>query len=186
MIITNKKVKEKSLEAISKAKDCAYFRILQTGELLINNYFKSHVFLAYVRGHWFASYGNRKGASIEIPENGLDLFAYGDNSIWVQNNDNVVDISTPVIPLDENTCVVLFTFTWNGYDVIIADGSKYNTVVSTNIKKTDRNTTFLIMTLTALIRQYDEKKLFNEISTSHVKYHDVDSYQSLLNIMHKL
>ena len=27
------------------------------------------------------------------------------------------------------------------------------------------------------------KKLFNEISTSKVKYHDVDSYQSLLNIM---
>ena len=30
------------------------------------------------------------------------------------------------------------------------------------------------------------KKLFNEISTSHVKYHDVDSYQSLLNIMNGL
>ena len=30
------------------------------------------------------------------------------------------------------------------------------------------------------------KKLFNEISTSHVKYHDVDSYQSLLTIMNKL
>ncbi len=27
------------------------------------------------------------------------------------------------------------------------------------------------------------KKLFNEMSTSNVKYHDVDSYQSLLNIM---
>lgn len=27
------------------------------------------------------------------------------------------------------------------------------------------------------------KKLFNEISTSQVRYHDVDSYQSLLNIM---
>lgn len=27
------------------------------------------------------------------------------------------------------------------------------------------------------------KKLFNEMSTSKVKYHDVDSYQSLLNIM---
>ena len=27
------------------------------------------------------------------------------------------------------------------------------------------------------------KKLFNEISSSKVKYHDVDSYQSLLNIM---
>lgn len=27
------------------------------------------------------------------------------------------------------------------------------------------------------------KRLFNEISTSKVKYHDVDSYQSLLNIM---
>jgi len=27
------------------------------------------------------------------------------------------------------------------------------------------------------------KKLFNEISTSKVKYHDVDCYQSLLNIM---
>ena len=30
------------------------------------------------------------------------------------------------------------------------------------------------------------KKLFNEISTSNVKYHDVDSYQSLLTIMNKL
>ncbi len=30
------------------------------------------------------------------------------------------------------------------------------------------------------------KKLFNEMSTSNVKYHDVDSYQSLLNIMNTL
>ena len=30
------------------------------------------------------------------------------------------------------------------------------------------------------------KKLFNEISTGNVKYHDVDSYQSLLSIMNKL
>jgi type III restriction enzyme len=30
------------------------------------------------------------------------------------------------------------------------------------------------------------RKLFNEISTSKVKYHDVDSYQSLLNIMRTL
>ncbi len=30
------------------------------------------------------------------------------------------------------------------------------------------------------------KKLFNEISTSNVKYHDVDSYQSLLSIMNSI
>ena len=30
------------------------------------------------------------------------------------------------------------------------------------------------------------KKLFNEISTSHVKYHDVDSYQTLLSVMSSL
>ena len=30
------------------------------------------------------------------------------------------------------------------------------------------------------------KKLFNEMSTSKVKYHDVDSYQSLLNIMNSI
>ena len=30
------------------------------------------------------------------------------------------------------------------------------------------------------------KKLFNEMSTSNVKYHDVDSYQSLLNVMQGL
>ena len=30
------------------------------------------------------------------------------------------------------------------------------------------------------------KKLFNEMSTSKVKYHDVDSYQSLLNVMRSL
>ncbi|GHV03415.1 hypothetical protein AGMMS50229_02500 [Campylobacterota bacterium] len=33
---------------------------------------------------------------------------------------------------------------------------------------------------------YCAKKLFNELSTSKVKYHDVDSYQSLLNIMQTL
>jgi type III restriction enzyme len=33
---------------------------------------------------------------------------------------------------------------------------------------------------------YCARKLFNEISTSGVKYHDVDSYQSLLNIMKTL
>lgn len=27
------------------------------------------------------------------------------------------------------------------------------------------------------------KKLFNEISTSNVRYHDVDSYQKLLEVM---
>ena len=30
------------------------------------------------------------------------------------------------------------------------------------------------------------KKLFNEMSTSNVVHHDVDSYQSLLNIMNSL
>ena len=30
------------------------------------------------------------------------------------------------------------------------------------------------------------KKLYNEMSTSHVVYHDVDSYQSLLNIMNSI
>jgi type III restriction enzyme len=30
------------------------------------------------------------------------------------------------------------------------------------------------------------KKRFNEISSSGVKYHDVDSYQSLLNVMQML
>jgi type III restriction enzyme len=30
------------------------------------------------------------------------------------------------------------------------------------------------------------KKIFNELSTSKVKYHDVDSYQSLLNIMNSM
>ena len=30
------------------------------------------------------------------------------------------------------------------------------------------------------------KKLFNELSNSQVRYHDVDSYQNLLNIMNTL
>ena len=30
------------------------------------------------------------------------------------------------------------------------------------------------------------KKLFNEMSTSNVKYHDVDSYENLLNVMKSL
>ena len=81
MIIKDNHMKMKALDAISGAKDCAYFRILPTGELQINNRFKSYVFLAYVRGNWFASYGTRKNSSIEIPEQGINLFAYGNNSM---------------------------------------------------------------------------------------------------------
>ena len=157
MIIKDNHMKMKALDAISGAKDCAYFRILPTGELQINNRFKSYVFLAYVRGNWFASYGMRKNSSIEIPEQGINLFAYGNNSIWIQNNEKDVDVSTSILPLDESTKVVLFAFTGKSYDVIIADGSKYSTVISTYFKKTPENTLFLIMALTSMIRQYDEK-----------------------------
>lgn len=157
MIINDNHMKMKALDAISGAKDCAYFRILPTGELQINNHFKSYVFLAYVRGNWFASYGMRKNSSIEIPEQGINLFAYGNNSIWIQNNEKDVDVSTSILPLDESTKVVLFAFTGKSYDVIIADGSKYSTVISTYFKKTPENTLFLIMALTSMIRQYDDK-----------------------------
>ena len=157
MIDINKKIKEKSLEAISRAKDCTYFRIMPTGKLLINNYFNGHVFLAYVNGNWFAAFGNRTSSSTTIPENGLDLFAYGDNSIWIRNSNNDIDISTPAIPLDKNTCAMLFTFYGKEFVVIIADGSKYDNVISTHLKKTPENTVFLIMTLTSMIRQYDDK-----------------------------
>ena len=157
MIIKDNHMKMKALDAISGAKDCTYFRISPTGELQINNRFKSYVFLAYVRGNWFASYGMRKSSSIEIPEQGINLFAYGNNSIWIQNNEKDVDVSTSILPLDESTKVVLFAFTGKSYDVIIADGSKYSTVISTYFKKTPENTLFLIMALTSMIRQYDEK-----------------------------
>ena len=157
MIIDNKNIKFKVLEAISSARDSTYYRILSTGELQINHKFQSHVFLAYVRGNWFASYGQRKCVSIEIPEKGLDLFAYGNNSLWIENNNEEVDVATPVVPLDSNTRIVLFAFSGKAYDVIIADGSRCSTVISTSLPKTPENDVFLIMSMTSLIRQYDEK-----------------------------
>lgn len=156
MIIDNKKIKSKALDAISAAKDCRFYRVLPTGELQINNSFKSYVFLAYVRGNWFASYGTRKRASIKIPEEGISLFASGNNSLWLPNDTNV-DISVPGIPLDESTHVMLFAFSGNAYDVIIADGSHHSSVVTTCLKKTRENTAFLITTLTSMIRHYDDK-----------------------------
>ena len=156
MIIDNNKIKAEALEAISIAKDCRFYRVLPTGELQINNSFKSYVFLAYVRGEWFTSYGFRKSASVKIPEDGVSLLAYGNNSLWLPNEKDGVDISTPVIPLDENTCIVLFAFSGKAYDVIIADGSRCSTVISTSLPKIPENDAFLIMTMTSLIRQYDE------------------------------
>ena len=110
MIIDDKKIKSQAFDAISAAKDCKYYRVLPTGELQINNSFKSYVFLAYVRGNWFTSFGFRKSTSVTIPEDGVSLFAYGNNSLWIPNDNGGADISTPVIPLDENTRIVLFAF----------------------------------------------------------------------------
>lgn len=156
MIIDNKKIKSQALDAISSARDCRFYRVLPTGELQINNSFKSYVFLAYVRGNWFTSFGFRKNASVKIPEDGVSLLAYGNNSLWVPNDNGGTDISTPVIPLDENTRIVLFAFSGKAYDVIIADGSRCSTVISTSLPKTQENDAFLIITMTSLIRQYDE------------------------------
>ena len=157
MIIDNIKIKTEALEAISSARDCAYYRILPTGELQINNGFKSYVFLSYVRGNWFASIGERKSASSTIPKDGQSLFAYGNNSLWAPNDNSGVDISTPVIPLDENTRIFQFAFSGKNLDVIIADGSRYSRLISTSLPHTPENKTFLIMALTSMIRQYDEK-----------------------------
>lgn len=157
MFVHKEKPINKSLAAIAKAKDGVCYRILPTGELHINNFFRSYVFLAYVRGNWFASHGMRKGSSMAIPEEGVDLFAYGNDSIWIRNEDNQVDVADSVLPLEESTHAVLFAFSGKAYDVIIADGSKCSAVVATKIKKTAENTSFLIMALTSMIRQYDEK-----------------------------
>lgn len=162
MIITDDHIIRKTLDAIASAKDCSYYRILPTGELKINNSFKSYVYLAYARGNWFASFGTRKGASMKIPEKGMDLFAYGHDSICIQTEKQEVDISNPVIPLDENTRIFLFAFSekaYSGkaYDVIIADGSRYSTVLTTCVTKTEENRSFLVMALTAMIREYDPK-----------------------------
>ena len=157
MIINNNKIKNEALEAISNARDCTYYRILPTGELQINNGFKSYVFLSYVRGNWFVSLGERKSASAAIPKDWLGLFACGNNSLWVPKDNNDVDISTPVIPLDESTRIVQFAFSGKNYDVIIADGSKYSRMISASLPNTQENRAFLILTLTSMIRQYDEK-----------------------------
>ena len=156
MIINDKKVKTKFLDAIGNSKDCNYYHVLPTGELQINHGFKSYVYLAYVRGDWFASYGTRKRASITIPAEGISLFASGNNSLWLPN-DNGVEISVPGIPLGEDTHVVLFAFSGNAYNVIIADGSHHSSVITTCLKKTHENTAFLITTLTSMIRHYDDK-----------------------------
>lgn len=181
MIINDNHMKMKALDAISGAKDCAYFRILPTGELQINNHFKSYVFLAYVRGNWFASYGMRKSSSVEIPEQGINLFAYGDNSIWIQNNENNVDVSTSVLPLDESTHAILFAFYKKEFMVIIADGSKFSNVISTYVKKTPENTLFLIMALTSMIRQYDEKAADDILKFWLNKNNSVDSKKEYPN-----
>ena len=157
MIIKDRKFKFEALEAISNSKDCSYYRMSPTGNLEINNGFKSYVFLAYVRGDWFASFGERKAASTAIPEKGLTLFVHGNNSLWIQNENHEVDISTPVIPLDKSTQVALFAFSGKNLDVIIADGSRYSRLISTSLPHTPENKTFLIMALASMIRQYDDK-----------------------------
>lgn len=157
MFIDKEKKKRKILAAIANAKNRSYYRILPTGQLAINNKFVSHVFLTYDRGNWFASYGPRKGSSVAIPEVGIPLCAYGNDCIWITNDNGEADISTSVIPLEEETHFVLFAFSGKEYDVIIADGTKYSTAIAFSIKKTEETTKFLIMALTALIREYDVK-----------------------------
>jgi hypothetical protein len=157
MIITDNTQIHKTLEKISNKKSCTYYRILPTGELHINGYFRSHVFLAYVNGNWYASFGSRKSASIEIPENGVDLFVSSNNSLWIRNDDGTVDVASSEIPVDEGTCLALFTFSGAGIDVIMANGGKYGSFITNYFKKTPENTDFLAFTFAAFIRQFNNE-----------------------------
>ena len=43
------------------------------------------------------------------------------------------------------------------YDVMIADGSRYSTVLSTHAKNTEVKRSFLVLAMTSMIREFDAK-----------------------------
>ena len=92
MIITDKILQLKYLEHVGDGKAYSFFKVLHTGDLSFDQTCKSRVYIAYVGGNWYAYNGSRRKSSVQIPEEGKELFAYGNDCFWMRTKDMGVDV----------------------------------------------------------------------------------------------
>ena len=156
MIITDKQLQYKYLTHVGDGKVYSFFKVLHTGELSFDPTHKSRVYIAYVGGNWYAYNGSRRKSSVRVPEEGKELFAYGNDCFWMRTKDMGVDVANKKLPLDMDTHVFLWTYCDAGQmGVFIADGSRCTQPIVTSMKKDWENQTLAVMSIIALIRQYD-------------------------------
>ena len=155
MIITDKETIESYCEDILAAKRPIIFYINEDDQLVLENCWNCDLFLAYIKGDWFAS-GFEKDGKTKKKEGGpQQLFAIGNKLYMESKGTGKYEVATPKIPLSkENHTLLLFC---HGMQIgmVIADGGKSGTVLMEEFRTTRNMWKLLLLSTCAMIRQYD-------------------------------
>lgn len=155
MIITDNYQQESYFESIIDSGYPMVFSINQDGQLVANNYWTSDFYIAYFRGNWYASNNEKKGSSQESTYENLQLFAYADKLYMEYLGNGRSEVSGSKMPLDKDTHSFLIYCHKMALVMVVADGSKTDTVIISGFRATRDVWRFLFISLCAMIRQHD-------------------------------
>lgn len=155
MIITDKEELESYCEDIVTAKHPIIFNINEDGQLVLENGWSCSLFVAYIRGDWFAS-GFEKDGKVKIKNKvPQQIFAIGNKLYMEAKGTRKYEVAAPNIPLSkENHTFLLFCHGMQ-IGVVIADGSKSSTVLVEEFRATRNMWKLLLLSVIAMIQQHD-------------------------------
>jgi len=155
MIITDRKQWAAALEEITSCDQPLLFGINEKGQLTLKNHWESDLYLAYFRGHWYASANEKKDGSENRFKIAHDLFAYGDGQYCEYLGPGGSEYASKDIPLDAETHSFLIFYHDRSLQLLIADGSRSGKIITEAFPANHHLWKFLVVVMCAMIQAYD-------------------------------
>lgn len=155
MIITKKEDICAKMDKIQKSHHGNLYRIVVTGEMVVNGSFISYGFMVYRDGHWYCRKGDAIKFSKDIPENGTFLLGMSNKRFCMIQDYGTAEYASASVPLSKDTRLFFFTEQEDGICLTIADGQKSKIPYNLLGERTVASADMMAMLMLALVRQYD-------------------------------
>lgn len=162
MLVTNKEEQKMCMEEIVGCKNPMLFGINAEKKLVLQNHWTSDLYLAYFGGNWYASNGEKQGGSKYRKLDPHLFFAYGDGLYLEPKGKGKMEASASNIKLSEDTHSFLLFYQNKILGIVVADGSKSDTVFTEEFEATHCLWKMFLMSICAMIRQHNSEAA-NEI-----------------------
>lgn len=156
MLVTNKEEQKTYIEEMMECKNPIQFGINDKQQLVLQNHWASDLYVAYFSGRWYASNGENKGCSKYADKDPHIFFAYGDGLYLEPKGKSSMEVTAHDIQLTEKAFSCLLFCHNKTLGIVVADGSKYSTVITEEFCANHSLWKLLLMSICAMIRQHDQ------------------------------